>query len=147
MRFYTSSSSSASYSGVAAGKSCSFNLVMNIHDRIKKARADKGLSMEQLAAAVGVKSWQTIQQWENGKTAPSRKRMEIVASVLGLPIEELAVGASTSQDWPFTLIDEVKFRALSQRDKDRIEAALVAIAHGIRIDVTPDMPTSVRTGS
>jgi DNA-binding transcriptional regulator YiaG len=36
---------------------------MNIHQRIKKARIDLKLSMEDLGEILGV-SWQTVQQWE-----------------------------------------------------------------------------------
>lgn len=51
-----------------------------IHERIKKLREKSGLSMEALAALLSLKSWQTIQQWENGKTAPKRSRVDDVAS-------------------------------------------------------------------
>ena len=56
----------------------------DIHSRIKRLRIEKQLSMEGLAALVGVKSWQTIQQWEkpNG-TAPKRERLQRVADALG----------------------------------------------------------------
>lgn len=53
-----------------------------IHTRIRERRTHLELSMEDLAAKVGVRSWQTVQQWENGSTAPSRKRMEAVAAAL-----------------------------------------------------------------
>lgn len=59
-----------------------------IHQKIKQLRIDKGLSMEELAAIIGV-TWQTVQQWENGKTAPSRKRLEKVAEALGVTIFDL----------------------------------------------------------
>lgn len=49
------------------------------------------MSMEGLAAAIGV-SWQTIQQWENGKTAPKRKRLEDVAETLGTTVDFLLTG-------------------------------------------------------
>lgn len=62
-----------------------------IHLRIKRLREAKGLSMEQLADAVSV-SWQTVQQWENGKTAPQRKRLGAVASALGTSAEYLLLG-------------------------------------------------------
>jgi phage repressor protein C with HTH and peptisase S24 domain len=59
---------------------------MNIHQRIKKARTDLKLSMEDLGKLVGV-TWQTVQQWEkedeDGGTAPKRTRLEKVASALG----------------------------------------------------------------
>lgn len=74
------------------------NLVMyprwmtTIHERIAAYRRRKELSLEGLAALVGV-SWQTVQQWENGKTAPKRQRMEQVAEALGVTVNELALGS------------------------------------------------------
>src|SRR5690606_18040625 len=41
----------------------------SIHSRIQALRQDLKLSMQDLGNLVGV-SWQTVQQWENGKTAP-----------------------------------------------------------------------------
>ncbi|MDT0215846.1 XRE family transcriptional regulator [Alcaligenes sp. AB3] len=67
-----------------------------IHDRIKQARLDKGLSMEGLAELVGLRSWQSIQQWENGATAPQRKRLERVASALGVTVDFLMNGTLES---------------------------------------------------
>ncbi|SIT28219.1 Phage repressor protein C, contains Cro/C1-type HTH and peptisase s24 domains [Achromobacter sp. MFA1 R4] len=64
-----------------------------IHKRIKDLREKLGLSMEQLAERVPV-SWQTVQQWENGKTAPKRARLEAVAKALNTTSEYLAVGAA-----------------------------------------------------
>ncbi|PJM72084.1 LexA family transcriptional regulator [Achromobacter ruhlandii] len=68
-----------------------------IHKRIKDLREKLGLSMEQLAERVSV-SWQTVQQWENGKTAPKRARLEAVAKALNTTPEFLAVGPLTDPD-------------------------------------------------
>ncbi len=48
-----------------------------IHARLKRLRAASGLSMQALAAAVGLRAWQAVQQWENGETAPRRDRLFI----------------------------------------------------------------------
>lgn len=64
---------------------------MNIHQRIKELREQKGLSQEALGKLVGVK-WQSVQQWENGKSAPSRDRMPVVAEALGTTTEYLMYG-------------------------------------------------------
>lgn len=48
-------------------------------------------SQQALASAVGV-AWQTIQQWENGKTAPNRNRIKKVAEVLRTTSEWLLYG-------------------------------------------------------
>ena len=63
-----------------------------IHTRIKKARLEKKLSMKKLAELIGLRSWQTIQQWENGETAPARKRLDKVAEILGESVEFLRSG-------------------------------------------------------
>jgi phage repressor protein C with HTH and peptisase S24 domain len=74
---------------------------MTIHEAIKSARLKKGWSMEQLAEAVASKegakkplSWQTIQQWENGTTAPKRTRLKAVGDVLGLSMADLGLEAA-----------------------------------------------------
>ena len=71
---YTRKTSNARKSCNDARVSCSYAFKMgSIHKRIKEGRERKGLSMEQLAEIIGV-SWQTIQQWENGKTLPDVNR-------------------------------------------------------------------------
>lgn len=64
---------------------------MNIHQTINQARLAKGWSMERLAEEVsrleGLKkplAWQTVQQWENGNSAPKRKRLAIVLQALSI---------------------------------------------------------------
>jgi len=77
-----------------------------IHERIKAARIAKGFSMEKLAELAGVKAWQTVQQWENGGTAPKRKRLEQVADVLGVTVDHLLQGGPADGDHaPIALID------------------------------------------
>lgn len=70
--------------------------VETIHARIASLRKGKGLSMQGLAKLVGV-SYQTVQQWENGKSAPKRTRLERVASVLGVTPQEIVAGVSGSR--------------------------------------------------
>jgi transcriptional regulator with XRE-family HTH domain len=72
---------------------------MSIHEEIKRRREARGWSHHQLAAEVsrlegGTKTlaWQTVQQWENGSTAPKRTRMAHVAAALGCTVEELMGG-------------------------------------------------------
>ncbi len=68
-----------------------------IHERIKRLREKSGLSMEALAAILSLKSWQTIQQWENGKTAPKRSRVDDVARALGTTSEYILFGDTQEQ--------------------------------------------------
>lgn len=69
---------------------------MDIHKAIKSRRERKGWSQTDLAAAVSrlegsskVLAWQTVQQWENGGSAPKRARLGYVAEALGCTVEEL----------------------------------------------------------
>lgn len=68
---------------------------MNIHRRIRERRTELGLSMEALAALVGVRAWQTVQQWEreDGGTAPKRERLQQVAKALRTTPEYLLFGS------------------------------------------------------
>jgi phage repressor protein C with HTH and peptisase S24 domain len=77
---------------------------MSIHEQIKAARLKKEWSMERLAQEVSKAeklakplAWQTVQQWEAGLSAPKRRRMETVASLLGLTIYELVSKHSAIQ--------------------------------------------------
>lgn len=63
-----------------------------IHTRIKKLRLAKGLSMAALGRQLKV-HWQTVQQWENGTSAPKRSRLSAAAAALGVSPQELAHGA------------------------------------------------------
>jgi len=68
---------------------------MSIHKRIKERREALDLSMQALADRVGVKAWQTIQQWEKEDgTAPKRDRLLAVAHALKTTPEYLLFGDS-----------------------------------------------------
>jgi transcriptional regulator with XRE-family HTH domain len=72
---------------------------MSIHQRIKDRRLALGMSMAQLATESGVKSWQTVQQWEReGGTAPKRARLQAVAAALEVTQEWLLTGSELSGD-------------------------------------------------
>jgi transcriptional regulator with XRE-family HTH domain len=55
---------------------------------IRTSRLDKGLSLGQLASAVG-RSSSSVRRWERGETAPSADVVSDLAGVLGLDEEEL----------------------------------------------------------
>jgi transcriptional regulator with XRE-family HTH domain len=72
---------------------------MSIHEQIKRRREAKGWSHATLAAKVseleGAKkplAWQTVQQWENGGSAPKRTRLGYVAKALGCTESDLLFG-------------------------------------------------------
>ena len=61
---------------------------MNLHNRLKEARLQKGLTQESLAEVVGV-TRQTIIAIEKEKFVPSVKLALELAWALGAPLEEL----------------------------------------------------------
>ncbi|KQT10983.1 hypothetical protein ASG30_09295 [Ramlibacter sp. Leaf400] len=72
--------------------------MQSIHEQIKAARERRGWSMQRLAHEISQAeglakklSWQTVQQWENGTSAPKRTRMQVVAKLLNLHESETAV--------------------------------------------------------
>jgi SOS-response transcriptional repressor LexA len=74
---------------------------MSIHQRIKERREALGWSQDHLAEQVGVTRG-SVQHWERevGGTAPSRRRLQKVAAVLGLSTAELVGDASNVQAGP-----------------------------------------------
>lgn len=76
-----------------------------IGNRIRTAREQLGLSLEDVAEKVGV-SHQSVQQWETGKSAPHRKRMIKLAAVLGRSPSWIQFGIDS--DSPMTTDDFIK---------------------------------------
>lgn len=79
---------------------------MTIHEELKAARLKKGLSMEQLAKQISEAeqsakplAWQTIQQWEAGRSAPKRTRLDLVKKILGMAPEMMSqtLGSMTQE--------------------------------------------------
>lgn len=64
---------------------------MNLKERIKKSRIEKGYSQDKLAEIVGV-SRGACSQWENGQSVPSVKNLAILARKLGVRFEWLSTG-------------------------------------------------------
>ena len=88
----------ARYSCSDTRNACQHDLLMeSIHYRIKRLRAAKNMTLEELAARVGV-SYQTVQQWEREDgTAPKRARQEAVADALGVSVAYLVTGVDTTE--------------------------------------------------
>lgn len=82
---------------------------MDIHTRIRQLRQDRGLSMEDVANAIGV-SWQTVQQWEKeGGTAPKRMRLQAVADFFKVTTLYLLYGNDNTNS-EFSYINEIDLK-------------------------------------
>lgn len=132
---------------IAARKAGVHHPRMSIHKRIKEKRESLGLSMEALAQASGVSSWQTVQQWEKeGGTAPKRTRLESVAKVLGVSPEWLLTGREPGEKSNVLQFAELSgmeaqlvmlYRSLSDDDKHQLSI----YANDLANKSDPDRPT------
>ncbi|GIU22139.1 helix-turn-helix domain-containing protein [Shewanella sp. MBTL60-007] len=70
-----------------------------IGQRIKSAREKQKLSQEQLGSLMGV-SFQSVQQWESGKTTPRSARVRKLATVLKTTPNwiQFGMGTATSEN-------------------------------------------------
>ncbi len=66
----------------------------NIGKSIKKFRAEKGLTQDQLAEKLHV-TRQAVSNWENGKTQPDLETLSALADCFDIPAEELIYGKTT----------------------------------------------------
>ena len=83
---------------------------MAFAENLTALRKYKGMSQEDLAAAIGV-SRQTLSKYETGESVPDIERTQAIARVFGTSIDELVTfeppprrsfrlrGASTSSAW------------------------------------------------
>jgi len=62
--------------------------------RIARARADLGLSPEELAMRIGVKAT-TVAKWERGQSEPRSNRLMTLAGILNVPMAWLMAGEGT----------------------------------------------------
>jgi transcriptional regulator with XRE-family HTH domain len=88
-----------------------------IHERIKKERRRLGMSLEQLAEQMNV-SYQTVQQWENGKSGPKRTRLAQLAMLLGVTEQYIMTGADPQMGDMMENQAMSLFRGLSPELKD-----------------------------
>jgi len=66
----------------------------NVGKSIKKLRAEKGLTQDQLAERLHV-TRQAVSNWETGKTQPDIETLSAMADCFEIPVEELIYGKET----------------------------------------------------
>ena len=69
----------------------------NIGKNIKRFRAEKGMTQEQLAERLHV-TRQAVSNWEQGKTQPDLETLSAMAEVFEVPVEELIYGNTTQKE-------------------------------------------------
>ena len=65
---------------------------------LKKLRAEQGLTLEAVGAAMGV-TRQCVQMWEAGRRWPSSADLPKLARVLGCSIDDLFAGDPCQEDY------------------------------------------------
>ncbi|MEM6987243.1 MAG: helix-turn-helix transcriptional regulator [Pseudomonadota bacterium] len=55
-----------------------------LHERMKRARDDSGLSVDEVCEVLGVKR-ETYNKWETGKVAPRANKLMMLAGVFNVP--------------------------------------------------------------
>lgn len=66
-------------------------------ERLKNARKASGMSQNMMASRLGVKS-STIDKWESGKEDPRANRLQMIASLLNVPLLWLLAGSQKVPD-------------------------------------------------
>lgn len=69
----------------------------NIGKTIKKVRAEKGMTQEQLAEQLHV-TRQAVSNWEQGKTQPDIETLSAMAEAFELPVENLIYGNGVNKE-------------------------------------------------
>lgn len=76
--------------------------------RLNRLRREAGLTLADVASALGV-SKPTVWAWEKGKARPLPERLDAIAAALGVPADELAQPAASS-DQAAEVIEECRAR-------------------------------------
>ncbi len=64
-------------------------MTTTIGHTIKAARNARGLTLQNVAESLGLRSRQQIWEWESGRVCPGPKHLAKLAEVLGLEITDL----------------------------------------------------------
>lgn len=119
---------------------------MGIHDRIKEAREQAGISQTELARLLGV-TRSACSQWESsGGTAPRRERLEQLAQLLGVSFEWLATGRggggshafeAQAENNPELPPDQQELLNLYRRLPARFRLAVLNLVRDLQTDRNP----------
>jgi transcriptional regulator with XRE-family HTH domain len=60
-----------------------------IHEKLRIARKEKGLTMQQAATALGYKTYSCIQKWEDGRRTPNYSSLKKLAKLYNLDLNYL----------------------------------------------------------
>ena len=101
-----------------------------IHARIRRLREEKKLSKAGLASLCGA-TYQAVQSWERGDTAPKRARLASVALALGVTPQELAHGQQKAQETDLSEVSGL-WKLLTPQQKESILSLLRSMTSPVK---------------
>ncbi len=114
---------------------------------LRDAMARRRVTMTALAEACGVRP-QAVYGWlKTGRI--TKRNLALATAFLGAPSPFAAPDTATAlpaqepaatYGWPFTLIDQGALQRAPRADLDRIEAAIIALAHTLGLDIVRRPP-------
>lgn len=72
-------------------RGCNLGAMKSFAERLIRARKRAGLNQTELARQVGVTP-QAVQKWETGENTPRGKRIQAIADILDISVQELISG-------------------------------------------------------
>lgn len=96
---------------------------MYIGENIRYLRAQKNISQEELALALGYKSYTTITKWESGVSEPTLKMANQIADYFNVSVNDLCykkLSASGEFSYTYYLNDETASVAQEIFENDKI---------------------------
>ena len=110
---------------------------MEIGQRIKEARIEKGLTQEELGKSVGVQK-SAVAKWENGRVQNIKRRtLQKLANALGLRGSDLVIESDPKEAAQLTMnvLDNIEviemleeFNRLSEKDKKTVRDLISSLA-------------------
>ena len=103
--------------------------------RIKAIRLQLGLTMEDFIERIDGKPGRgrsgTVNNWETGKNAPNKKRLQKIAELGGVSVEYLINGVKLNVNDFLNLVDKALNTPLNKKDYQRLNASQLAIFSSI----------------
>jgi len=128
---------------------------MNIGNKIKELRKQRGITQEQLANSIGI-SFQAVSKWENGIALPDITLVPIIASYFGVSMDELfefnlkeieaAVDTVVNEAYKFRETDPPKSRAILEEGLKKYpdnEVLLNNLLYVLNYSKNPDETISI----
>ena len=128
---------------------------MNIGNKIKELRKQRGITQEELAHSIGI-SFQAVSKWENGIALPDITLVPIIASYFGVSMDELfefnlkeieaAVDTVVNEAYKFRETDPPKSRAILEEGLKKYpdnEVLLNNLLYVLNYSKNPDETISI----